>query len=577
MKNAQVAKILYEIADMLEMQDVQFKPQAYRRAARNIESLAKPIEDVAKGGVEELMKIPGVGESIAEKVEEIVATGRLKYYEELKKKFPIKIDEMFTVEGLGPKKIRLLYKKLGIKTLDELEAAAKAGKLRKLPGMGEKSEKQILESIEFARGRGQRVLLGLILPVAGEIKEKMKASNLVDVVEVAGSIRRMKETIGDIDILAVTKQHQHPAKVMDYFTSLPNVDAIVSKGPARSTVRLKEGIECDLRVFEKHQFGAALMYFTGSKDHNIELRKVAIKHGCKLNEYGLFDVRGKTEKQIAGATEEEVYKKFGMQYVPPEMRENTGEIELALKNKLPKIIGYDDVRGDLQMHTKWSDGQNTVEEMSRAAKALGYEYICISDHVGTLQIAGGLNAKELAQQKKEIEKAQKKIPGIKILQGAEVNILSNGKLDMKDSVLKELDVVVGSIHGGFRQSGEQITHRIVSAMENDNVDIIAHPTGRQIQKRKPYEVDLEKVFEVAKRTGTLLEINSYPDRLDLNADNVRRAVELGCRLVIDTDAHSAEHLRYMQLGIATARRGWAEKKDVVNTLPLKEMMKTLKK
>lgn len=574
MKNMLVAKIFYEIADMLEMQDVQFKPQAYRRAARSIESLSKPIEEIAKGGVEELMKIPGVGESIAEKIEEIVATGKLKYYEDLKSRFPIKIDEMFSVEGLGPKKIKLFYKKLGIKTLDDLERAAKAGKLSKLPGMGEKSEQKILESIEFARGRGMRILLGYILPTADEIKERMKEHDAVELVEVVGSIRRMKETIGDIDVLVVTKR---PKEVTAYFTGLPNVDAVVAKGPARSTVRLKEGIECDCRVFKRNSFGAAMMYFTGSKEHNIELRKIAIKHGWKLNEYGLF----KADKQIAGATEQEVFNKLGLQFVPPEMRENTGEVELALKNKLPKIIGYGDVRGDLQMHTKWSDGSNTIEEMARAAKQLGYEYICISDHVGTLRIANSVDERELVQQRKEIEKVQKKIgkeeKGITILQGAEVNILSNGKLDMKDSVLAGLDVVVASVHGGFRQSEEQITRRIVAAMENENVDIIAHPTGREIQKRKPYDVNLEKLFEVSKRTGTILEINSYPSRLDLNADNIRRAIELGCKLVIDTDAHSVEHLRYMRLGIATARRGWAQKKDVVNTLPLKELLKVFKK
>lgn len=568
MKNMLVAKIFYEIADMLEMKDVQFKPQAYRRAARSIESMSRPIEDMAREG--KLEEIPGVGASIAKKIEEILATGKLKYYEDLKKTFPIDIEALMAVEGIGPKKIKLFYKKLGVRNLKDLERVAKAGKLRRLPGMGEKSEQQILESIEFAKTRGKRALLGYILPVADEIKEKMKAFKAVEMVEVAGSIRRMKETIGDIDVLVVTKQ---PKKVVDYFTSLKNVSKVVAKGPARSTVRLKEGIECDLRVVERRSFGSALMYFTGSKDHNIALRKIAMGKKWKLNEYGLFS----GEKQIAGASEQEVYKKLGLQYVEPELRENTGEVELAQKQKLPRIISYGDVRGDLQMHTKWSDGAHTIEEMAHAAKELGHEYICITDHTGTLRIARGMTARGVRKQMKEIDKINKKLRGITVLRGVEVNIKSDGKLDMSDDVLKDLEIVIAAIHGGFRQSKKQITGRIVSAMENEHVDIIAHPTGRKIQERKPYEVDIEKLFEVSKRTSTLLEINSYPNRLDLSADDVRRAVEFGCKTVIDTDAHSADHLRYIRLGVATARRGWVQKKDVVNTLPLEKMMKIFKK
>ncbi len=572
MKNSLVAKIFYEIADMLEVKGVEFKPQAYRRAAQAIESLSRPIENVAAEG--KLEEIPGVGKNIAKKIEEIVRTGKLKYHEDLKKSFPLKIEELLSVEGVGPKKIKLFYNKLGIKSLKDLEKAAKQGKLRKLPGMGEKSERQILESIQFAKSSGKRVLLGYILPVAEEIEERMRSLDAVEQVEIAGSIRRRKETIGDIDVLVVTKR---PKKVMDYFVSLPNVAKVVAKGPTKSTVRLKEGIECDLRVVHAKSFGSALMYFTGSKSHNIALRKIAIKKGWKLNEYGLFSVRGGKEKQIAGKTEKEVYKKLGLPYIEPELRENKGEVEAALKGKLPKLIGYNDIRGDLQMHTKWSDGANTIEEMALAAKELGYEYICISDHVGTLRIARGVTARGLAKQMKEIDKINKKIEGIRILKGAEVNILSDGRLDMKDSVLKELDVVVASIHGGFRQSREQLTHRLLSAIENENVDIIAHPTGRLIQKRKAYEVDLEKIFEACKRTGVALEINSYPNRLDLNDDNARYAVNSGCKLVINTDSHSADHLRYMELGIATARRGWVRKSDVINTLPLKKLINFFKK
>jgi DNA polymerase (family 10) len=570
MKNALVAGILYQVADLLEMQNVQFKPQAYRRAARSIESLQKPIEEIAaEGGVKALQKIPGVGEAIAEKIEEIVRAGSLAYLDELKEGMPINVDELFSVEGIGPRKAKLFYEKLGICDLDSLERAAKAGKLRKLPGMGEKSEQQILESIKFARTASKRALLGYILPVADDIKQKLKSLSAVEDVEVAGSIRRMKETIGDIDVLVITEQ---PGKVSDFFTKMPNVDRVVAKGPTRSTVQLAEGIECDLRVVERKAFGSALMYFTGNKDHNIASRRIAIKKGWKLNEYGLFS----GAKQIAGKTEQEIYSKLGMQYIEPEMREATGEIEAAQKRKLPKLIGYGDVRGDMQVHTKWSDGVNTIEEMAAAAKALGQEYIGISDHVGTLRIAGGMMAGGIAKQDKAIEKARKAVRGIEILHGAEVSILSDGKLDMKDSVLKELDYVVASIHGGFRQAREQMTHRIVSAMENENVDMIGHPTGRLIQERKPYDVDMERLFETSKRTGALLEINSYPNRLDLSAENVRRAIELGCKTIINTDAHSAEHLKFLRLGIATARRGWAEKKDVVNALPMKKMTKAFK-
>lgn len=570
MKNMIVARIFYEIADMLEMKDVQFKPQAYRRAARTIESMSKPIEDLAAAG--KLEEIPGVGKNIAKKIEEILETGKLKYYEDLKEDFPIDVESLLAVESIGPRKIKLFYKKLGVKNLKDLERAARAGKLRKLPGMGEKSEQQILENIEFAQSRSKRLLLGYVIPVAKELEDKMKSFEAVEIAQVAGSIRRMKETIGDIDVLVVTK---HPKKVVDYFTSLKNVSKVMAKGPARSTIRLNEGVECDLRVVQRRSFGTALMYFTGSKDHNIALRRIAMGKGWKLNEYGLFTGRA-GKKQIAGATEKEVYKKLGLQYVEPEMRENTGEVELAQEHNLPRIIGYSDLRGDLQMHTKWSDGAHTIEEMARAAKALGHEYICITDHTGTLRIARGMTARRIRKQMKEIDKIDRKMQDITILKGAEINIKSNGRIDMSDNVLKDLDIVIAAIHSGFRQSREQITNRIVSAMENEHVDIIAHPTGRKIQERKPYDVNLEKLFEVSKRTGTLLEINSYPNRLDLSAEDVRAAVEVGCKTVINTDAHSADNLRYIKLGIATARRGWVRKKDVVNTLPLKKLMKVFK-
>jgi DNA polymerase (family 10) len=565
MKNMEVATILYEVADLLEVKEEKFKPRAYRKAAGTVESLSKPIEELNQ---EELIKLPGVGKSIAEKIEEIIETGSLEYYENLKKEFAIDFESLHFVEGLGPKKIKRLYDELGVLDLDDLERAAKQHKIRELEGMGEKTEQNILENIEFARKKTGRKLLGYILPIAEQLKEKLKSFKPVLKVEIAGSIRRRKETIGDIDILVVTKENE---KVMDFFTGLENVDKVILKGPSKSTVRLSDGIESDLRVINEESFGSALMYFTGSKETNIELRKVAIKQGLKLNEYGLF--RGNEE--IAGKTEQEIFQKLGMDYIEPELRENRGEVKAALEGNIPELIGFNDLKGDLQMHTKWSDGSYTIGEMAEKARELGHEYIAITDHVGTLRIARGMDKNKIRDQMKEIENINREINEITILKGAEVNIMSDGKLDMPNSVLKDLDVVVASIHSGFRQTEEKITDRMMSAMYNDNVDIIAHPTGRKIHERKAYELDINRIFETSKDTKTFLEINSYPNRLDLNDINVKRAVESGCKLSIDTDSHSKANLKHIKLGIATARRGWAKKGDIINTLPLKKLEKLL--
>jgi DNA polymerase (family 10) len=568
MKNYEVAKILEEIAVILEMKDVEFKPRAYRNAANAVRSLSKNIEEVEEEG--KLEEIPGVGEGIAKKIREIIETGSLEYYEKLKKEFPIDFESLSSVEGIGPKTIKILYEQLDVKNLKDLEKAAKEGKIKDLEGMGEKSEQKILNNIKFAKKSKGRQLLGYTLPLAEELKKKIKGFEHVDDVEVAGSLRRMKETIGDIDILVVTKK---PEKVMDFFTSLDNVSEAIAKGESKSTVRLEEGIEVDLRVIEKKSFGAALMYFTGSKQANIELRKIAIKKGYKLNEYGLF----KGKKQKAGKTEKEIFDKLELDYIEPELRENRGEIEAAKEGKLPELIEYDDIKGDLQMHSKWSDGIYSIEDMAKAAKDLGHEYIALTDHTGTLRIAGGMDEEEIRKQMKEIDKVSDNVDGITVLKGVEVNIKSDGKLDIKDDVLKDLDIVVASIHSGFRKEKEKMTERMIKAMENENVNIIAHPTGRKIQGREGYELDFDKIFEKSKETNTFLEINSFPDRLDLNDINTRSAIEAGCKLTINTDSHSTEHLRYIRLGIATARRGWAEKKDIINTLPLKKLRKLLEK
>ena len=570
MKNIEVAELLNEIADYLEFANEPFKIRAYRKAALVVESLSEDVEQVWKEN--RLMDLPSIGEGIAKKIDEFLKTGKSKYLDDLKKKTPVDMEGLGKIEGIGPKTIMKLYRHLKVKTVADLEETAKQGKIQKIEGLGPTVEKNILKSIEFARKSSQRVPLGFALSSAEEIVMILKTLKEVQRVGIAGSTRRMKETIGDIDILATSA---NPEKVADFFTKMPNVADVLAKGPTKSSVRLKEGIQVDLRVLDDKIFGAALLYFTGNKEHNIILRKIAIEKGLKLSEYGLFDK--KTGRLVAGKAEEDVYKKLGMCYIEPEIREDDGEIEAAKQNKLPKLIGYNDIKGDLQMHTKWSDGSNTIEEMALAAKKLGHEYICITDHTGKLAIANALDEKRLIQQKKEIDKINKKLSGITILQGVEVNITDNGTLDMPDKILKNLDIVVASIHSGFKNPKEKITRRMLKAMQNENVGIIAHPTGRLITKRQSYEIDLHAVFDAAKKTNTVMEINSYPERMDLKDAHVRAAVKAGVKLVISTDAHNSDQLHFIKLGIGTARRGWATKKDIINTRSLKDMMRMLKK
>jgi len=564
MKNAEIARILYEIADMLELKGENvFKIGAYRRAALTIETLSKPIEEFAKE--EKLNEIPGVGVSIAKKIEEFLETGKIKYHQDLKKKMPMDFEGLMSIEGMGPKKVKVLYEKLKIRTVKDLQAAAKAGKIKKLAGFGEKTEQNILKGIEFAQKAGARMLLGLALPIAEEIVNDLRKLKYVSHADYAGSLRRKKETIGDIDILATSS---HSEKVLNYFTSMKDVADIVARGPTKATVHLKSGLQVDLRVLPEREYGSALLYFTGSKEHNIELRKIAIAKKMKLSEYGLF----RKNKFIAGKTEEEIYKALGLDYIEPEMREARGEIELAKSHKLPKVIGYNDIKGDLQMHTKWSDGLNTVEEMALACKKLGYNYISITDHVGKLKIAGALNEKDVERQKKEIEKAENKI-GIRILHGAEIDIRVDGRFDVSNDVLKKFDIVFASLHSAFKGSRERSTKRILLAMENPHVDVIAHLTGRLIGKREGADIDVQQVVKKSLETHTILEINAQPDRLDMNDVHATAAREAGCKVMIDTDAHSVDQLRFMHLGIAVARRAWFERKDVINTLPYKQFAK----
>lgn len=572
MKNQEIAKIFYEIAEYLEMDEVAFRPYAYQKAALNLENLEQDVEEIYKRqGLKGLKKIPGVGEHIALKIEEYLKKGKIKYYEKLKKKSPVNLGELTAVEGLGPKKIKTLYQKLGIRNVKDLEKAAKSHKIEPLFGFGEKTEKNILESIEFLKKDKGRFLLGEILPVVEEIYGELKNLKQVEKIGVVGSLRRMKETIGDIDFLIASEK---PQKVMDFFVSLKGIEKVWGKGTTKASVRMKQGFDIDVRVVPKKSYGAALQYFTGSKEHNIAVRRIAISKRFKLNEYGLF----KGKKVIAGRTEKEVYEALGMEWMPPEIRENQGEIEAASRRKLPNLIALKNIKGDLHCHSSWNGGENSILEMARKAIELGYEYIGISDHTKFLRIEYGLDEKQLLKQRKEIDKLNKKFvkKKFKILQGAETNILKDGSIDIKDQALKKLDYVIAGIHSNFKISQAEMTKRIISAMKNPNIDIISHPTGRILKRREEYEIDFDKILRAAKEFKVILEINSSPYRLDLNDQNIRRCKNAGVKMVINTDAHYKDQMKYMKLGVAQARRGWAEKKDIINTQPLIRLLKCFK-
>ncbi len=568
-RNREIAEMFYEMADVLEMQGIDWKPAAYRKAARALE-ICEPVEKLyATGGIKALMDIPGVGQSIAGKIEEFLRTGKMKEFLQIVKKIPEGVEEMMRVPGLGPKKVMRLYKELKIKSVEQLERAAKAGKLRRLAGFGIKSEQDILRGLEIVKKGAERSLLGVALPVAQEIAERLSRVDGVARVEPAGSLRRMSETVGDIDILVISKK---PAKVMDFFTKMPEVKVVLAKGLTKSTVILSEGIQSDVRVLDERSFGSALQYFTGSKDHNIVLRQIAIKKGFKLSEYGLF----KKDRYVCGRSEREVYAKLGLPLIPPELRENHGEIEAAKKHRLPDLISYGDIKGDLHVHSNWSDGLYSIEQMARTAEKMGYQYVAFTDHSKSEHIANGMDEKRLVRYLKEIDRVQKKV-GIRILKGSEVDILADGSLDYSDKYLKELDLVVASVHSRFKSSREDMTKRILKAFENPYLNIFAHPTGRLIGRREPYDFDFEKVAVAAKERGIALEVNSYPDRLDLKDVHIRKAIEVGCKISIDTDSHSVDHLRFIKFGVAQARRGWAEAKDVINTWPLKKLEKFLRR
>jgi DNA polymerase (family 10) len=574
MRNQELAKIFNDMARFLRMEGVAFKPYAYERAALSLEGLSEDVGDVyIKGGVKALMEIPGVGKAIADHIEEYLKKGKIKAHEEQKKKLPINLDELVRVEGMGAKKAKVLYQKLGIKNIKDLEKAVKAHKIAPLFGFGAKTEKNILQGLEFLKRDKGRFPLGKILPTARNVVEKLKTLKEVDEISLAGSVRRRKETIGDVDILVVSK---HPAKVMAFFVKLDGVEKVWGKGGTKASVRMREGFDMDLRVLPKESYGSALQYFTGNKDHNVSTRRIAMSKGLKLSEYGVF----KGSKQIAGRTEEDVYNAIGLPWMPPEIRENEGEIESALNGKLPQLIEQKDIKGDLHCHSDWDGGADSIENMAKAAMEMGYEYIGISDHTKFLRIEHGLNEKQLLKQNEAIkklnEKFEKKNIKFRVLHGCECNILNDGSVDIKDEVLAKLDYVIAGAHSSLKMPKKEMTERLIKAVKNPNIDIISHPTGRLIGKRDEYQLDFDKVLKVAKDTGTILEINSAPERLDLRDIYIRRAKSQGIKMIINTDSHQKEQLSLMEYGIGMARRGWAEKKDIINTLPVEQLLKYFK-
>ncbi len=568
-RNTEVAKILYQIADLLEIQDIQWKPAAYRKAAQSVESASEDISILTKE--KRLHELPGIGEHIATKIQELVETGKLQYLKKLKKEVPIDVEKLSKIEGLGPKTLKRLWKQLKIKNFEDLKKAAETGKLAEVEGIGEKKQQQILERMQRIRTQGpERMLLGMATPIAEEIVKILKAIKGVQQVDIAGSYRRGKETIGDIDILVAATD---PTRVMDIFISMASVQEVLAQGATKSSVRMENGFQIDIRVVQNNQYGSALQYFTGSKEHSIALRTIAAKKGLTLSEYGLFTIKGK--KLVASKTEEEVYNKLGLQYIPAEMRENRGEIALAQKKKIPTLIELKDINGDFQTQTTWSDGAHSIEEMAKKGEQLGWKFITITDHVGGIGITNPLDEKRLLKQALMIDKLNKKMD-IHIFKGAEIDIAKTGALALSKKACKELDVVLASIHSSFRMPQKEMTKRICTALEEYPIHILGHPTGRLINRRDPLEFDADKVFQTAKERGVFLEINGQPSRMDLNDVLVHKARELGCQFVINSDAHSVEQLAYVKYGVLTARRGWLQKKDVLNTKSVKEIEKVLK-
>ena len=576
MKNKELAEIFEEIADMLSIDETKtsrFEVRAYQAAALNISGLQEDIEDIyRRGGTKALMEVPGVGKGIAGHIEEYLKTGRIKKYDALKKKYPVDFNSLTKLEGMGAKKAIALYRALGVRNVADLEKAVEAHKVRTLEGFGEKSEESIAKSIRLAEGTGGRMLLGDALPEAESIVRALLGSGLVGDALVAGSARRMRETVGDLDILALAENGK---AVMDFFGKLPMVERTILKGPTKTTVQLKIGLTCDLRVIKPESFGAAVQYFTGSKAHNIATRKIAIARGYKLNEYGLFHRNGKI---IASKDEHEIYAKLGMEWVPPEMREDRGEIRLAQEHKIPTLVELKDLQGDLHTHTKETDGMNTLEEMAGAAIKAGLKYMATTNHTKSLRVARGMDEKGFAKFFVQADALNKKYDGrFTILKGAEVDILKDGSLDLDANTLKGMDCVVGGVHSAFNMSEAEMTKRIITAMDSGLMHVLAHPTGRVIGVRDAYPVNVGDLADAAERNRVLLEINAYPSRLDLNDTNIMEASKRDVMFSIDSDAHNTTHYAMLRYGVGTARRGWLEKGRVANTLPLEKLKRLLQK
>lgn len=558
MKNQEIASLFERIANILELKgENTFRINSYRKVARVIGDLAEDIEEIAK--TQKLTDIPGIGEGTAEKIIEYLHTGKMAKYEEVKDGVSEETVALMQIPGLGPKTVAMLNRELGIVGLNDLENALREGKLRGLFGIGEKKIENILKGIELFKTSQQRISIGMAYPIVKRIIAGLRHDTQIKDIQAAGSLRRMKETVGDIDILVSGAEG---ADIVGSFVKMPGVTQVLAAGDTKGSVRVREGVQVDVRVVREDEFGSALQYFTGSKEHNIYLREIAKKKGFKVSEYGIFQ----GNKKVGGRFEEEIYKILGMDWIPPELRENRGEIEAAQKGTLPKLIQLSDMKGDLHNHSNWSDGIPTFEEMATYAMKMDYHYLVVSDHSKSLHVAHGLEDEELLEEIEEIDRLNKKFKGFTLLKGSEVDIKANGALDFPDQLLEKLDVVIASIHSGFKQGKEKITERMIAAIRNPYVNIIAHPTGRLISKREGYEVDMDKVIEACLETGTALEINCYYDRLDLDDINCRKAKEAGVMIAISTDAHHVDQMWMMELGVGIARRGWLETKDVINTL-----------
>ncbi|OGT56074.1 MAG: DNA polymerase III [Gammaproteobacteria bacterium RIFCSPHIGHO2_12_FULL_43_28] len=564
--NMEVAEKFNRLADLLEIDGANpFRVRAYRNAARIVSGMGKNIADLVSED-EDLTKFPGIGKDLAEKIKIIIRTGELPLLKQTEKRLPRILSQLMQIESLGPKRVQAIYKKLKIKTMTELKTAIEKGKLRKLAGFGEKTEQKILQGIEHLKQATSRIKLASSIPIANSLINYLKECKHADHVECAGSFRRHKETVGDLDILVTAK---NPEKVIEHFVKFDEIATILSQGTTRSTVILHSGIQVDLRVVPQKSYGAALLYFTGSKAHNINVRKLAVKKNLKINEYGVF----KGDKQIAGKTESSVYRQVGLPYIDPALREDQGEIEAAKKRKLPTLIALDDIRGDLHAHTNLTDGDDSLEAMAKAAEALGYDYLAITDHSKHLTVAHGLNQKALLKQIKAIDKLNAKLKKLVVLKSIELDILEDGSLDLPDAILKELDLTVCSIHSKFNLSRKKQTERIMRAMDNRYFTILAHPTGRLINRRAALDIDIDRILAAAKDKKCILELNAQPERLDLNDRYCKIAKEMGIKIAISSDAHSTAQLQTMQFGIYQAERGWLSKSDVVNTRSLAALKK----